>query len=243
MSPKKARPTFRKGVSDMKDLTFLVSRYGVDVTTIEWLGDDYYYRKLVKTVNEAERFNYRSDYWGDADEYQEDNISLMMDLEQWVGSRCSVDIDGEHIEGTLEGILIDTQYNSISHTEVLFSDVSEGDVVATRRRASKRGSSKKTAKTSGKYDYIGLYRPSDAPDDTIADIMRYWFDCARFYGDEGSCVIGAGFTFKYRGKWYFMRSQSPWQGSISWEHFVGDVQAMLENAGAEDISYDWGVLD
>lgn len=99
--------------------------YPLDVTTREWLGSDYSYRKLVRTVNEAERYNYQSDYWGDADDYQADNVALMAELEDLVGQRCSVRMDGDVIEGTLEGILIDKQYNSVSHTDILFSDVDE----------------------------------------------------------------------------------------------------------------------
>lgn len=123
----------------MKNLTHLVYdryEYPLDVTTKEWLGNDYYYRKLVKTVNEAERFNYHSDYWGSADEYQELNIDLMYELEPWVGERCYVEDGDEYLEGTLEGILIDTQYNSISHTCILFSDVTEEKDEKTAKQAS-----------------------------------------------------------------------------------------------------------
>lgn len=120
----------KKGAA-MKDLTRIIYMYGydednpVDVTTREWLGSDYYYRVLIKTVSDAERFNYQSDYWGSADEYQEGNVALMWALEPWVGTRCYIDDDEGYLEGTLEGILIDKQYNSPSHTDILFSDVSE----------------------------------------------------------------------------------------------------------------------
>ena len=71
----------------------------------------------------------------------------------------------------------------------------------------------------------------------LEDIMRYWFDCSESYGDVGSCVLGAGFQFKYNRKWYFMTAQSPWQGSISWEHYKDEIQSMLEDLGATDIRY------
>ena len=124
----------------MKNITYVLEwfEYPPDVTTEEWLGSDYYYRTLVKSVNEAERFNYHSDYWGDADEYQEDNIVLMEGLEPYIGERCYVEEGEDYIEGTLEGILIDNQYNSISHTCILFSDVTEEKTArkkAMRKRA------------------------------------------------------------------------------------------------------------
>jgi len=326
-----------------KDITWILDSYEYppEVTTREWLGSDYSYHKLITNVRDAERFNYHSDYWGDAQAYQDDNVDLMAALEPWVGSRCVAEVYGDRIEGTLEGILIDKQYNSIGHTSVLFSDVTD-DVTA--KRAANGGLTVKVRdfinlstdidvvddyceelyiafcgplymtaegeaewsdvldldveiydgydriavvlvdddehklarakkffysaagyctasdydrwfmddvvavkKASGsrpsKYDCIGLYRTSDAPDDAIADIMMYWFDCAKSYGDRGGCVIGAGFTFRYQGKWYFMHSQSPWQGSLSWEHFVNDIENELQLVGAEDIRYHWGTLD
>lgn len=110
-----------------KDITQFLNRYeyAPDVTTREWLGSDFWYRTLITNVHDAERFNYQSDYWGFADDYQEDNVSLMLELEPYVGERCMFR-DGDYsIEGTLDGILIDKKYNSISHTCVLFSDYAE----------------------------------------------------------------------------------------------------------------------
>jgi hypothetical protein len=110
-----------------KDITRYIDRYehAPEVTTREWLEGDYCYFQLMRTADEAVRFNYHDDYWGDADEYQEQNVCLMRDLEPWVGERCRAYIDGDCIEGTLEGILVDRQYNSIGHTCVLFGDVKE----------------------------------------------------------------------------------------------------------------------
>lgn len=230
----------------MKNLTRIIDRYEYppEVTTREWLGSDYYYRTLVTTADDAEKFNYHSDYWGDAYEYQEENFDLMLDLESYVGDRCYVDYGGDdYIEGTLEGILIDNQYNSISHTCILLSDVTNERGDKSARRSFRRMRIRSRIASPSKYDCIGLYRPSDAPDDAIADIMMYWFDCAKSYGDRGGCVIGAGFTFRYQGKWYFMHSQSPWQGSLSWEHFVNDIEDELQLVGADEIRYHWGSLD
>lgn len=112
----------------VKDITHFLSRfeYAPEATTREWLGSDYWYHTLITNVHDAERFNYQSDYWGSADEYQEDNVNLMLELEPYVGMRCKVDCGGgDCVEGTLDGILIDNKYNSIAHTCVLFSDYAE----------------------------------------------------------------------------------------------------------------------
>lgn len=89
-----------------------------------------------------------------------------------------------------------------------------------------------------------LYWPHDAQGNPeIAAIMGHWFERSRDRGDKGSCVIGAGFTFRYKGKLYFMTAQSPWQGSLSWEPDVDIVRKDLEAIGATEITYDWGRMD
>lgn len=74
-------------------------------------------------------------------------------------------------------------------------------------------------------------------------IMDTWYENSRCVGDVGSCVLGAGFDFEFKGRWYFMPAQSPYQGSISWEKNKEVVREALEEAGATQISYDWGRLD
>lgn len=56
-------------------------------------------------------------------------------------------------------------------------------------------------------------------------------------------MLGAGFEFTYNGKDYKMPPASKWQGSCSWEAFVGDTTAALEEAGATDIRFNYGNLD
>lgn len=75
------------------------------------------------------------------------------------------------------------------------------------------------------------------------EIAQTWFDLSEKVGDKGSCVLGAGFHFKYDGVPYFMPAQSPWQGSISWETNKDVVEKMLTDAGATDIWYEWGNMD
>lgn len=77
----------------------------------------------------------------------------------------------------------------------------------------------------------------------VAAIANYWKDEADFYGDRGSCVLGAGFEFEYDGEQYFMPPLTRWQGSVSWEHCKDEIQALLETLGATSIQYQWGNLD
>lgn len=121
-----------------KDITWILDsyEYPIDWTTEKMLGMEWSYRKLIKTVDDAERFNYHSDYWGDAYTYQDDNVDLMAALEPLVGERCVYETDDGPIEGTLDGILIDRQYNSISHTLVLLSDVTDENGEKIAKQAS-----------------------------------------------------------------------------------------------------------
>lgn len=77
----------------------------------------------------------------------------------------------------------------------------------------------------------------------LQDIMDVWWDMAYHYGDTGSCVIGAGFRFDFNGTRYKMSASSPYQGSLSWEYCHELVGKMLENVGATNITYDWGIMD
>lgn len=77
----------------------------------------------------------------------------------------------------------------------------------------------------------------------LQKIMDIWYDLSKKEGDKGSCVLGAGFKFKWNGEEYFMSAQSPWQGSISWEAHKDVIHKMLEDIGATEIYYNWGRMD
>lgn len=77
----------------------------------------------------------------------------------------------------------------------------------------------------------------------LKNIMLAWYELSKKVGDKGSCVIGAGYSFKYFGCPYFMSACSPYQGSLSWESCLEPVKNMLVNIGATDIRYDYGRLD
>lgn len=77
----------------------------------------------------------------------------------------------------------------------------------------------------------------------LQNIMDIWYDLSKKEGDIGSCVLGAGFGFEWKGEKYFMPAQSPWQGSCSWEAHKDVIHKMLEDVGATEISYAWGIMD
>ena len=77
----------------------------------------------------------------------------------------------------------------------------------------------------------------------LQKIMDIWYELSSKVGDEGSCVLGAGFKFKWQDKKYFMLACSPYQGSISWEKHKDTIEVLLKDIGAEDIQYDWGRMD
>ena len=91
---------------------------------------------------------------------------------------------------------------------------------------------------------INLYmRCVDDYDPVIANIMIAWYHMSEETGDKGSCVIGAGFNFNLNGNCYHMTECSPWQGSLSWEKHVPTIKKMLENIGATDVYFKYGILD
>ena len=77
----------------------------------------------------------------------------------------------------------------------------------------------------------------------LKEISKKWTELQRTVGDHGSCVLGAGFLFKYQKKWYFMSPQGGYQGSISWERHYKVIEAMLDDLGVTDLRYEWGNMD
>ena len=90
-------------------------------------SSDSSYFTIVRNERDAERFNYHSDYWGSAEQYQNDNVGLVSSLglgDSDVGEDLFYfeDEDGKHYF-TVTGVAIDRQYNSISHTKILIKEV------------------------------------------------------------------------------------------------------------------------
>ena len=89
---------------------------------------------------------------------------------------------------------------------------------------------------------LHIYRHGNNPSE-LQNIMDTWYELSKKVGDEGSCVVGAGFEFEWRGDKYFMSACSPYQGSISWESPRHTIKEMLETIGATNIYYNWGNMD
>ena len=80
-------------------------------------------------------------------------------------------------------------------------------------------------------------------DEIFQPIMQLWRELAKKVGDVGSCCIGAGFSFIYNNRHYFMSPPNICQGSISWETNKDDIEKILKNLGCINIQYKWGNLD
>lgn len=116
-------------VKNISDLVFDVY-YGdkhVDELTIAPMSDIDHYYKIVKSVDEAEKFNYHSDYWGYDDEYQEQNVELIDSLSPYINKMVEVDYDDGSIRGKLLGIAVDRDYNSINHTKIVLDEIKDND--------------------------------------------------------------------------------------------------------------------
>ena len=92
-------------------------------------------------------------------------------------------------------------------------------------------------------EMIRLYRGDFSTPSELQNIMDIWYDLSKKEGDKGSCVLGSGFGFEWKGEKYFMPAQSPWQGSLSWEAHKDVVHKMLEDISATEIYYKWGIMD
>jgi hypothetical protein len=77
----------------------------------------------------------------------------------------------------------------------------------------------------------------------LMEIYIEWGKLADQVGDIGSCVLGAGFVFKYRRKWYFLTPNTCWQGCISWETHKEYIESKLKALGVTELHYEWGNMD
>ncbi len=91
-------------------------------------------------------------------------------------------------------------------------------------------------------EVIDLYRHGENPSE-LQNIMDTWYELSKKAGDQGCCVLGAGFKFEWQGDKYFMSACSPYQGSISWEIPKDTIKGMLEAIGATNIHYNCGNMD
>lgn len=115
--------------SSLPNITKLLHMNDIDIVTDSEIGNDMSYRTLLKSVTDAERFNYHRDYWGDAEEYQSQHIDLLDQVEPYIGKVVEVDFEDDGtFQFKLLGVLIDRQYNSISHTRLLVEEYEDATV-------------------------------------------------------------------------------------------------------------------
>ena len=89
----------------------------LDFRTKEQFGSDFWYWQQCKTSYDVERFNFHSDYWGNADSYQDRALSVMEEIEYMIGGEIAIPIEED--DGSmgreyyiLKALMIDKQYNS-----------------------------------------------------------------------------------------------------------------------------------
>lgn len=142
--------------TDIPDITYIFEDYDwkFNITTKEDLGLDYSYHKLVKTAEEAEKFNYHSDYWGSADTYQEEVTEVVSQFEPYIDKKVLIDTDDGPITCKLLGVLIDKQYNSVGHLEILVEDINKSNLEESEQQLNEETVGEKITSPSGKF-YVG----------------------------------------------------------------------------------------
>lgn len=91
--------------------------------------------------------------------------------------------------------------------------------------------------------YIWYTMPEEECPVELMKIMNIWYDLSRTTGDRGCCVIGAKMMFEYNGEIYHMAPASPWQGEGSWTPHVEHIKSKLNEIGATNIQWNYGMLD
>lgn len=206
---------------NIPDITHIFEEYDwkFDITTKEQLGSDYYYHTLVKTVEEAEKFNYHSDYWGDADTYQEETVDVVSQFEPYINKNVKINFEDGWEVFQILGILIDKQYNSISHLKILVNELGQPDLDESEEVYSEQGEEQqlneetvgeKITSPSGKF-YVG------DPCYVLSDDIYYgiWDDKYNF--EDGIIDCGNGLAFLVHGTAY---GDGSYQGTNGTEYGV-----------------------
>lgn len=116
-----------KVIHTVSDIRGILSQYpDISIYTKDELGGDYKYHTLIKSREDALKYNYQPDFWGTADEYQKDNVKFVSELEPYIGKHVLAFDDNTVF--ILLGVLIDNQYNSLDHTKVLVEEVGNNKV-------------------------------------------------------------------------------------------------------------------
>lgn len=184
------------------NMTYFFEDYDWDIqpVTKEEIGSDLIYHTELKSVNDAERFNYHSDHWGNAESYQQDAIDAMNELEGYIGERVRIDFDDSSIICTVVSLLIDKQYNSLSHMKVLIKDVED---VVNESKSNSHMSKKLTESVNWGYfnkfkEITRKYMPDRGEGETLASqivtavnkLVYKWYNDGDVYDNVNSNMEG-----------------------------------------------------
>ena len=101
--------------------------YGYDdnikIYTTEKFGNDIMYHKKCYNEHDVDKFNFHSDYWGDANDYQEQALDVMREIKPYIGDKVIIPFGDGNKSATVVAMLIDKQYNN--HIKILIDDVEE----------------------------------------------------------------------------------------------------------------------
>lgn len=162
-----------KVIHTVSDIRGILSQYpDVSLYTKDELGDDYKYHTLIKSREDALRYNYQPDFWGTADEYQKDNVKFVSELAPYIGKHVLAFDDDKVF--VLLGVLIDNQYNSLSHTKVLVEEVGNDKVTESIDTPENKESVNKNT-LSEEYDepeFLGKGYAAPTSIDFVSNIKR-----------------------------------------------------------------------
>lgn len=95
----------------------------------------------------------------------------------------------------------------------------------------------------GRCEERWLYTKADYPRE-LDTVMVAWKAFSERYGrHDGSCIIGEGIHFDYKGNSYKMCNQGVYQGSIHFEELATKAEQWLAKLGATNMWIDYGRLD
>ena len=95
----------------------------VETCTAEELGNDMIYYKKCYDEHDVDKFNFHSDYWGDANYYQEQALDVMREIKSYIGNKVIIPFSDGNKSATVVAMLIDKQYNN--HIKILIDDIEE----------------------------------------------------------------------------------------------------------------------
>lgn len=114
-------------LNNVSDIRGILLHYPqVNVFDEKKVGHGIIYYTLLESKEDALRYCYLSDYWGSASKYKKDIVNLVSKLEPYIGHKVLA-VDDDTVF-TLEGVLIDDQYNSLDHAIVLVEEVDNDKV-------------------------------------------------------------------------------------------------------------------